>query len=472
MAAPYPEHSQLGGNFAPIRSEIDAHDLIVRGEIPRDLNGSLLRNGPNPQYAPLKDHHWFLGDGMVHGFHIEDGKVRYRNRWVRTPRFELERQHGESLFGMMGNPATSAKIAIGQDAGVANTALIYHANRMLALEEQHAPFEIDPVTLESVGYHTFDGALKGAMTAHPKLDPETGEMLFFSYFGKGLFSPEINFHVVDASGTLTRSEQFKAPFPAMVHDFVVTSEYVLFPIFPLTGDAMRAVTGGPAFAWEPEKGTWVGVMRRDQTVDDIRWLQADPCFVFHPMNAWNEGSKIVADMMQFEEAPLFPYADGRKTDPKKANARLCRWTIDLDDGSDSFKREYIDDQPAEFPRIDERRAGLTYRHGFFATGEKREVGDKGSFNGISHIDHEIGQRRDFKLPGGDAVSEPVFVARGESSDEGDGYLLATAYRWDERRSDLLIFDTDDVSKGPIATAELDTRVPYGFHGQWLDSQAS
>ena len=467
MAGPFPQHPELSGNYAPIRSEIDAHDLIVHGEIPRDLAGSLVRIGPNPQYAPLKDHHWFLGDGMVHGFHIEDGKVRYRNRWVRTPKFELEREHGEALFGMLGNPATTAKVALGKDCGVANTALVCHGGKLLALEEVHAPFEVDAKSLESVGYHDFDGKLKGAMTAHPKIDPETGEMLFFCYFGNGPFTPEINFHVVNADGQLVRSEQFKAPFPAMVHDFVVTSEYVLFPIFPLTADMQRAVSGGPPFAWEPDKGTWVGVMRRDETVNDIRWLQADPCYVFHPMNAWNDGDRIYADMIQFEEAPLFPHADGSPTDPKKANARLCRWNIDLSSGSDEFGREYIDDRSAEFPRIDERRAGLSYRHGFYATSEKRDEGDKGAFNGIAHIDLSSGKRLDYKLPGGDAVSEPVFVQRTNAATEGDGYLLATAYRCNEHRSDLLIFDTDDITQGPIAVAELDTRVPYGFHGQWI-----
>lgn len=466
MAAPYPPHPQLAGNYAPIRSEIDAFDLVVNGDMPGDLLGSLLRIGPNPQYAPLADHHWFLGDGMVHGFHINNGRVSYRNRWVRTPRFLLEREQGRALFGMMANPATSDPLAVGHDAGVANTALINHGGKMLALEEIHAPFEIDPVTLDSLGYHTYDNNLKGAMTAHPKIDPDTGEMLFFSYFGKGLFTPDINFHTVSADGKLTRSESFKAPFPSMVHDFIVTSEYVLFPIFPLTADVGRAVSGGPPFAWEPEKGTWVGVMKRKDGVEKIRWLQADPCYVFHPMNAWNEGTKIVADVIQFEEAPLFPKADGSKPDPKKSNGKLCRWTVDVSDDSDTFTREYIDDQAAEFPRIDERRSGLSYRHGFFATSERRDIGDRGVFNGLSHVDHETGKRSDYRLDGGDAISEPVFVARSGTAGEGDGYLLASAYRWNDRRSDLLVFDTDDISSGPIAVAELDTRVPQGFHGLW------
>ena len=466
MSAPYPDHPQLRGNFAPIRAEIDAHDLVIRGDMPTELNGALYRIGPNPQFAPRKDHHWFLGDGMVHGFFVEDGKVNYRNRWMRTPRFELEREHGRALFGMMANPMTSDALAVGQDAGVANTAMVAHGRRILALEEVHAPLEFDDRTLETIGYHTYDGKLKGAMTAHPKVDPETGEMLFFSYFGKGLFTPDINFHVVNKEGELIRSESFEAPFPAMVHDFIVTSEYVVFPIFPLTADVNRAVSGGPPFAWEPEKGTWVGIMRRDDSVENIRWVETDPCYVFHPMNAWNDSSKLVAEMVQFEEAPLFPKADGSKTDPKKANGRLARWTIDITGQSDTLTREYIDDQAAEFPRIDERRAGLSYSHGFFATAERRDAGDRGTFNGLSHINHGTGKRVDYRLDGGDAVSEPIFVPRSDDAVEGDGYLLATAFRWNDKRSDLLVFDTQDISVGPIAIAEMDTRVPQGFHGIW------
>ena len=178
------------------------------------------------------------------------------------------------------------------------------------------------------------------------------------------------------------------------------------------------------------------------------------------------GGKIVADMIQFEEAPLFPHADGSKPDPGKAQGRLCRWKFDLDKATDTFAQEFLDDQAAEFPRIDERRAGLEYRHGFYATAERRDVGDRGVFNGISHIDHETGRRRDWCLPGGDTISEPVFVARSDSAGEGDGFLLATAFRWDEKRSDLLVFDAGDVSQGPVAVANLDTRVPQGFHGIW------
>ena len=195
------------------------------------------------------------------------------------------------------------------------------------------------------------------MTAHPKIDPDTGEMLFFGYMADGYFTPGLSYQVVAPDGTLTRSERFDAPFPSMVHDFIVTSEHVLFPVFPLTGSLERAMQGQPPFAWEPDKGTHVGVMPRDGSVSQIRWFETDPCYVFHPMNAWTEGDRIVAHVMQFEEAPLFPKADGSPADPAKANARLCEWTIDLADNSNGIERRYLDEITGEFPRLDRALCG-------------------------------------------------------------------------------------------------------------------
>ena len=190
----------LEGNFAPVRSEDDFH-LPVRGEIPAGLAGTLYRTGPNPQFEPRdNNHHWFAGDGMVHAFHVEDGKVRYRNRYVRTPKWRAENAAGKALFGTFGNPMTTDPDYIGQDAGVANTNIVFHAGRLLALEEAHAPFEMDPATLDSKGYLDFGGKF----TAHPKFDPVTGEMVFFSYSsGPMPFSNTVSYGVADASGRLT-----------------------------------------------------------------------------------------------------------------------------------------------------------------------------------------------------------------------------------------------------------------------------
>jgi len=254
---------------------------------------------------------------------------------------------------------------------------------------------------------------------------------------------------------------FVAPYASMIHDFFVTKSHVAFPVLPLVGSLERAMKGGPAFAWEPERGSHIGLMRRDAGVETMRWFTTDPCYLFHPMNMWEDGDRLYADVMQYENPPLFPNADGSPGKP--ATARLARWTFDLTGRTDTIAREYIDDMAGEFPRFDERRAGLAYRHGYFAA-STRGATDV-SFDSIAHIDLRSGHRQVHTFPSGDSPGEPVFVPRGDA--EGDGWLLAVVYRGGENRSDIAVFDAMDVARGPVGTACLPRRVPFGFHGNWV-----
>ena len=205
-------------------------------------------------------------------------------------------------------------------------------------------------------------------------------------------------------------------------------------------------------------------MPRNGSVADLRWFEADPCYVFHPMNAYSDGDRITAHMLQFEEAPLFPHVDGSKPDPEKANAKLSEWTIDLGANDRAVSWKYLDDITGEFPRLDERFAGARYRHGYYAASTIKDGGD--GFNAIAHQDLETGKRALFEVPEGDAVGEPVFVPRNEGAAEGDGYLITTVYRAEENRSDLAILDATDVAAGPVALGQLPHRIPHGFHGNW------
>jgi carotenoid cleavage dioxygenase len=465
MMRPKPVSPYLNGNFGPISTE-DDFELVVKGEIPTGLSGTLYRIGPNPQFPPRDDdYHWFVGDGMVHAFHLEGGKARYLNRWVRTPKWQAEHTAGHALFGSWGNPATTDPTVLGQDGGVANTNIVWHGGQLLALEEGHRPFAVDPLTLAPQGYQTFGGDLMSRFTAHPKTDPETGEMLFFGYSAGDMpLSNRVSYGVLSAEGRLLRQDLFEAPFSAMVHDFMATSRHVLFPILPLTGSLDRAISGKPAFAWEPEKGAFVGVMARDAGVETLRWFETEANYVFHVMNAWEDGDRILADVMQYEHAPLFPNPDGSRGAP--AAARLCRWTFDLAAPSNTIGREYLDDLSGEFPRLDERRAGLSYRHGWYAAKSRTGGGDV-LMDSVAHVDLKTGARSMHTLGLGDVISEPVFAPRSADAEEGDGWVLATAYRGNEDRSDLIVFDAQDVAAGPIATAELPRRVPFGFHGNWV-----
>ncbi len=466
MSQPFPDTTYFRGNFGPITFEAEADNVPVRGALPKELHGTLYRNGPNPQFAPRDaNHHWFIGDGMIHAFHIEDGRVAYRNRWVHTPKWQMEHDAHRALFGSWGNPMTTDPSVLGKEGGgAANTNIVWHGGKLLALEEAHLPQALDPLTLATDGAWDFAGALKGGkVTAHPKLDPETGEMVFFAYSAGGFFTKTMLYGVVDKTGKLTRLDKFEAPFSAMVHDFLVTQNYVLFPILPLTGSLERAMSGKPAFAWEPAKGAHVGVMKRNAPVSSMRWFQCDPCYVFHPMNAYEYGDKIVADVMQYEVAPLFPDPDGKPVTTGNQDARLTRWIFDLAANTDTIKRERIDDLSGEFPRLDERFAGLPYRHGYFAASGDSSID---GFDMLVHLDHATGKRTAYQLPTGDVTSEPVFVPRAATAPEGEGWLLATVYRGADKRSDLAVFDAAQLDKGPIAVAELSHRVPHGFHGNW------
>ena len=469
MALPFPNHPNLRGGFAPIQMECEVHDLVVVGDVPNDLNGSFYRNGPNPQFAPRGFYHWFAGDGMVHAFHIEDGRVSYKNRWARTQKWLLERDAGRALFNPFDPVQQDPSVAGLETDGVANTNIIWHGGKLLALEEGHAPFELDPLSLESLGAYDYGGKLKGPMTAHPKIDHTTGEMLFFGYNADGSISAHMTFNVVDEDGRLVRSEYFQAPYAAMVHDFMITEDYVLFPIMPLTGSLQRAFSGGPVYAWEPEKATYIGVMPRRGSVADIRWFIGDPCYVFHPMNAHNHGNKIICDVCEYPQAPLFPLADGSPGDPKQALSNLVRWTFDLEAATDDFSREQLHDLVCEFPRLDERRTGLSYRYGYFAA-DSKPVNRVGGFNQIACVDHRTGSVATYDVGAGRAVSEPIFVPKSESAAEGEGYVLAYVFDANRRASDLVILDAQNISAGPLANAYLDHRVPFGFHGNWRQAQ--
>jgi carotenoid cleavage dioxygenase-like enzyme len=459
MARPFPSDPFLEGNFAPIGFEADANDLVVIGEIPRGLEGALYRNGANPQYAPRGRYHWFAGDGMIHGFFFENGRVSYKNRWVRTERWKAERAAGEALFGGMLDPMGADERAAGISSNTANTNIVWHAGRLLALWEAGLPTELDPVRLETRGTWDFAGRLTrrnhptGIMTAHPKLDPRTGELLMFGY---SPVEPYLVYNVVDRDGKLTKSIELDVPWPSMMHDFITTAEHVIFPVFPVVFDLGALANGGQVMSWQPERGTMLGVMPRDGEAKDLRWFQTDPCYVFHPMNAHSEGSRVIAEVARFPVVPLFGQS-GEKP------ANFYRFTIDLERGE--ARQEQLDSVTMEFPRLDERYTGLPYAHGYAAGALRQDRGLVG-FDSILHYNVQTGSRSAHVLREGSYTGEPVFVPSRPGAPEGEGVLLATIYREDERRSDLIVLDAENVEKDPLATIELPTRVPFGFHGNW------
>ena len=468
MTQPFPDHPFLKDNYAPIRSESDAPDLVVKGELPVELTGTLYRNGPNPLFPPRDAYHYFGGDGMVHAATFVDGKVSYRNRWVRTEKWQADAAAGEALFGTMGNPMSSDKRTQGVRYNVANTHIVQHGGRLLALEEGNPPFELGS-DLTSLGSYTYDSKLPGPMTAHPKLDPATGEMHFFCYGLGGMGSPGMGYYVADATGQLTTVEQFDSPYPAMVHDFVITENFVLFPIFPATIDIKRAMRGGAAIAWDRDYPSYIGILKRGQPASEIRWVTGDPSYVFHPMNAFEQGEQIIIDMHTYPAAPGFPSVDGSRPSRADAEAVLERWTIASAADSDSWTVQQLDDRPTEFPRIADSVVGRPYRHGFAATSVYGTAA-RTTYDSLVHYDLESGSSKVWSLDRGDCVAEPAFVPRTPGAEEGDGWLVAFIYRAVTNTSEIAVLDAADVDAGPVASVYLDTRVPNGFHGTWVDGR--
>ncbi len=471
MAKAFPtDNPFLRGYYAPVNTESDAAHLQISGEMPKALCGTLYRNGPNPQFATRGAYHWFSGDGMIHAFHIENGRASYKNRWVRTPKWQMEHDEGEGMSGSFGMPQTTDPRLFALQSTTANTNIVWHAGRLLALEEAHAPFALDPTSLAPVGpnggYETYGDRLKGPFTAHPKFDPATGEMVFFGYAAKGYFSPNVSIRTVDRNGNVTRDEMLDIPFASMVHDFAVTKNWIIVPVFPLTGSMERAMGGKPPFAWEPDKGTHLAFIPRHGTVADVKWVTAAPSYVFHPMNHFEtEDGRVVVDVMKYDVAPLFPLPDGSPSSKEATAARLFRWTFDLSDRSNTMKEEQLDDRAGEFPRFDERFCMSDYRHGWIVSGTVTDAGGK-RLEGLTHYDLAKGKNVTWTAGADDRFGEPVFVPRTADAPEGDGWLLSVIYRAEEGRSDLAVFEATDIGKGPVALAHLSSRVPAGFHGNW------
>ena len=434
MNQPVEQPFYLKDNFAPVFEERSDSALEVIGSIPPALNGRLLRNGPNPQTG--WSDHWFFGNGMIHGVEFESGKANwYRNRYIRTPLWEDPE-------------ADSVAALMDLNKSAANTHIIHHAGKILALEEAHLPWQVSP-QLETLGVWDFNGKLETPMTAHPKVFPLTGELLFFAY---GLFPPYLTYHRVSKQGELVQSETITVPGGTMMHDFNITENYVIWMDLPAVWDIETAQEGGLPIKWDESYGARLGVMPRTGGDRDVTWFNIDPCYVFHPLNAYEDGDAIVVDVCR--KASVM-------NDAIDAPALLTRWVIERSTGVVSETR--IDDRSIEFPRINDSVVGLRHRYGYAAglagAAPYGERYIKYDLSDLSSKTVELGKGRE--------GSEAVFVTDPAASSEDDGWLMAYVYDKSTDRSEILILDASTMSDDPVARVLLPARVPMGFHGSWI-----
>ena len=430
----------MEGNYGPVRDEMTAFDLPVEGSIPSVLEGRCLRNGPNPRHGDPG--HWFFGEGMIHGVELRGGRATwFRNRHVRTPSFE----QGRHVVGENG--------LVDVSVNVANTNVIAHGGRILALAENTEPTEVGP-ELDTIGGFDFGGRLRTAMTAHPKRCPVTGELHFFGY---GYCPPFLTYHRADAAGNLVQSEVIEVPGATMVHDFAITEHSVVFMDLPVVFDPTMIMSGTMPFRWSDDYGARIGIMPRGAGNADVRWFEVEPCYVFHPLNATEDSSgKVEVDVVRY---PYIWRADQEDFPP----ATLHRWTVDTATGS--VKEQPLDDQNIEFPRVDERRVGRSHRYGYAANGPAGEGLKYGTALTKYDLVTDSFERHDFGP--GRSPGEGVFVPASDGASEDEGYVLTYVYDAGRDGSDLVILDASDFAASPVATIGLPQRVPFGYHGNWV-----
>jgi carotenoid cleavage dioxygenase-like enzyme len=435
--------SHLRGNYAPVPREVTAFDLPFEGAIPRELRGRYVRNGPNPKSGASP--HWFLGDGMLHGVELRDGRARwYRNRWVRTRTF-LE-------------DAPDARPDGGPDrtVGTANTHVITHAGRILALVESSFPTEVTR-ELDTLGWFDFGGDLTTAMTAHPKRCPRTGELHFFGY---AYAPPFLTYHRADAHGTLVQSEVIEVRGPSMIHDFAVTDRHVVFMDLPIIFDLALAQSGAFPYQWSDAYGARLGVMPRGGASADVVWVEIAPCYVFHVLNAFEVDGAIVVDVVRYPDL-------WRLGSTEWPQARLHRWRIDV--AGRQVREQPLDDRAIEFPRCDDRRVGLAHRYGY-AVHTVRGL-DSATGTALVKYDLQTAAAAVHDCGPGRVPGEGIFVPASAAAGEDAGWILAYVYDAGRDGSDLIILDAADFATKPIATIGLPQRVPYGFHGNWIPDPA-
>eukprot|EP01091_Cochliopodium_minus_P010813 TRINITY_DN2953_c0_g2_i1.p1 TRINITY_DN2953_c0_g2~~TRINITY_DN2953_c0_g2_i1.p1 ORF type:complete len:484 (+),score=150.22 TRINITY_DN2953_c0_g2_i1:177-1628(+) len=443
----------LNKNFAPVKNDQDQiEDFEIFGKIPEDLDGVFVRNGPNPKHPIKNNYHWFDGDGYLHEMELKNGKIiQYKGRFIRTKRLEMEDKAGHRLFPLLGdliNPKQFIKILFstilekiknkGKETGpsglgTANTAVEYHANRFFALVESDFPNQVVLPELETLGRYDFDGKLKHSFTAHPKVDPTTNEMLFFGYNVRQ--QPYLSYSVVNSEGKLIKTVPIEiGNLPYMVHDFAITENYSLFLLFPLEFNPVDLFDGKNGFELNLEKQAKLAVIPRLGDKNDIKYYNISNGYVFHTVNAWEEGNKIHLYACKSQQMSLVNL--GRNLSEKKRyDPFLYKWTVDLSKQTILFDDVVDKSIPCEFPTIHPALLGRKTKFCYVAN---LSNSDSLMFSGISKFDFEKNVRVsniqfDKDIYGG----EFVFVPRDNSESEDDGYLMSYVHNESNKETFLL-----------------------------------
>jgi carotenoid cleavage dioxygenase-like enzyme len=446
----------------------DEHEYAltqIDGEIPREIFGTLYRNGPSQRVLPKAGYeslHIFDGDALVHAFRFENGAVHYTGRYARDAGFLHREAHGAESTGF-GNAVAEHPDPENPLPYAPNTNVVWHGGRLLALVEAALPFELDPRSLESRGSYPFSDPMLGFSTsAHPKIDRRSGQMLIHGYQP---IEPYSALYTIESDGRCSNAELLDIPYSTMMHDFAITENYVVVVLTPVTFELERGVCLRDWLRWEPEKGLRFGVRERTPG-SPLRWFDApSPGFIFHPSNAYEKDGRILMDACTYPDGgklleQLSVYRSGRSV----AGAGSYPFLYEFDLSSGECHETQLDDRVVEFPRIDDRLVGYENRFGYALIGEEGLVGPGTSTllkyqrgDGTS-VTHDFGL---LQYP-----SEPVFVPRAPNADEDDGFVLSVVFDGATLRSRLVVLDARNFAGAPLGEAHLSHRIPAGFHGNF------
>ena len=462
------DHPYRIGPWRPQVTEWDAWELDVRGQIPDDLRGTYLRNTENPLFASKETYHPFDGDGMVHSISFAEGAARYSNRFVRTEGLREELEAGRTLYaGIAETPTLAERAGWGarghmKDAG--STDIVVHAGRALASFYQCGElYRLDPVTLADEGRVPWVSQLSGwGVSAHTKVDQNSGEMLFFSYSKQ---APFLRYGLASADGSLAFMQDVPTPGPRLPHDMAFTTNYAILNDCPMFWNPELLAKGVHANKFYRDLPTRFAIVPRHG--GEVRWFEAEPTFGLHWTNAYESGDEIVLDGF-FQEDPSPASRPGdtandrlfRFLDLHRMGAKAHRWRFNMKTGETT--EQHLSDRVMEFPAINGSVGGLPYRFSYNAVSKPGWF----LFNGLVKHDVVTGAEEVVQLDDGVFCSEAVFAPRANATAEDDGYVLTYTIDMNVDRSECLIFDARNMSSGPVAAVGLPERISSGTHAFW------
>ncbi|MFC7048760.1 carotenoid oxygenase family protein [Emcibacter nanhaiensis] len=477
----YPDTPDFTGINAPIGEEYSLKNLEVEGEIPAEVRGAFYRAVPDPAFPPMfEDDTALSGDGMLSRLYFgPDGQVDFDIRFVETARHQAEVAAGKALFGRYRNPFTDDPSVDGVDRTVANTTPVWHGGRLLMTKEDGRAYEMNPHTLETLGSYDFGGVLKSeTMTAHVRIDPATKEMFFFGYEADGLASSKVAYCIADREGTLTHEQWFDVPYCSMMHDFVITENYAVFPVYPTTADLERLKAGGDHWVHHMDLESWVGIMPRYGDVSEMRWFRGPKgVSTYHMMNCFeDEEGRVHMDhcMSNCNAFPFIQRASGLNVPPQELGGGLIRWTMDMT-GSDDNLTQVTLGPPGDMPRIADKDQGRPYQRGWYLSVNPELKGPPlmggvvgAEFNLLLRIEPDNGRIDAYAFPPLSGIHEPVHVP--SARDGHEGWLISFVDMMqgeDDLYQGAWIFDAGNVAAGPVAKITIPHRLRPQVHGWWV-----